>query len=151
MEMTEILKANSNRDIDALSGALLKLPQAAMTLKHHFSDGVYARERFAPQGTLITGKRHRYRTLTILLSGELSVYTENGTKQGESVTHVAPAVFVSDAFTRKVTFSHTDTILMTVHPTNETDLDEIEKQFIITEDDYRLQYPETKAIEGGAI
>jgi len=126
----EVVKKRNLKDLE---DPLRQLPQAELGYTHHFSDGVYGRERFAPQGTLIIGKRHRYKTLTILLKGELSVYTDNDDKVKNLI---APCVFVSDANTKKMTYSHTDTVLMTVHPTEETDLDKIEEEFIMPEIEY---------------
>jgi hypothetical protein len=104
------------------------LPQVECNFYHHFSYGVYARERFAKAGTLIIGKRHRYQTLTILLEGDLSVF------DGKNVYHYrAPYIFNSLPGEKRMTYSHTPTRLLTIHPTHETDLAKIEEEFIIPE------------------
>ena len=50
----------------------------------------------------------------------------------------APAIFTSPPFSKKMVYTHEDTIFLNVHPTEERDLDEIERQFIITEEEYNL-------------
>lgn len=118
-------------DLMNLQRAFEKLPQLDIQFIHHFSDHVYVRERRAKADTLIIGKRHRYATCSILLEGELSVY------DGEKVKrYSAPHIFNSIAGAKRMTYSHTDTTLITIHPTTSTDLDEIEKTFIIPEDEF---------------
>lgn len=122
--------------LTSLESELLKMPQAEVRMTHTFADGVYSRERWAPAGTLIIGKRHRHETMSFLMKGTLSVYNELGE---ETATHEAPKIWVSDVGSKRMTYSHTDTILVTVHPTNETDLEKIEHQFIIPEQEYLEQ------------
>jgi hypothetical protein len=125
----------------ALEKVLSGLPQLDVQFNHHFSDHIYVRERFAKADTLIVGKRHRYATCSILLQGELSVY------DGEKVKrYTAPHIFNSIAGAKRMTYSHTDTILVTIHPTTSTDLDEIEKTFIIPEEEF-----ESGIIEGRTL
>lgn len=114
-----------------LEDAFKNLPQIPVQFIHHFSDHIYVRERRAPADTLIVGKRHRYATCSILLEGELSVY------DGEKVTrYKAPHIFNSIAGAKRMTYSHTDTTLITIHPTVETDLDKIEEIFIVPEEEF---------------
>ena len=114
-----------------LQNSFSNLPQLPIEFIHHFSDHVYVRERKAKADTLIIGKRHRYATCSILLEGELSVY------DGEKVRrYKAPHIFNSIAGAKRMTYSHTDTTLITIHPTTLTDLDEIEKVFIIPEEEF---------------
>ena len=93
---------------------------------HHFSPGVYMRQMDAKAGTLIVSKMHRTEHLNVLLSGSLTVATENG---------IAPAVIKSMPGTKRIGYFHEDTSWMTVHPTNSTDLEEIEKQVIVPEEE----------------
>ena len=109
-------------------GNLVDLPVA-----HEFADGVYARKMSAPAGCLVLGKRHRYRTFNVLLSGEITVYA------GESlpVRRIkAPATFTSDALTQKLIFFHEAGVFMTVHPTLETDVDIIVDQFTMPDAEF---------------
>ena len=113
--------------------SLKAMPQADLPVEHEFADGIYLRKMSAPANSLIIGKRHRYRTMNILLEGEVTYYG------GESIPCMrvkAPATFTSDALTRKLLFFHQDSVFATVHPTDETDPGEIVKQFTIPEAEF---------------
>jgi len=96
-------------------------------LKHkdYFSKGVYARELFIPKGTVLTGKIHKYTNLNIMSMGELSVLTDEGIKRVK-----APFTIVSPPGTKRAAYAHEDTIWTTIHGTELTDVDEIERVFI---------------------
>lgn len=119
--------------LSKLEKVFKEMPQAEIVMTHTFGGGVYARERYAKAGTLIVGKRHRHETMSILLKGILSVYNELGE---ETATYEAPKIWVSKAGSKRMTYSHTDTILVTIHPTEETDLEKIEDEFIISENEF---------------
>lgn len=93
--------------------------------QHHFAPGVYVRELFIPAGTVLTGKIHRCELMNILVSGTIRVTTDDGVKE-----LTGPQIFNSQAETKKAGFAVTDTIWLNVHPTNLTDLEEIEEVFI---------------------
>jgi len=92
---------------------------------HHFADGVYLREMYMPEGSVVVGKIHRTRHLTIIASGTVQITTDKGI---ETIT--GPAVFVSPAGAKKAIHAITEATLMNPHPTEETDLVKIEQQFI---------------------
>jgi hypothetical protein len=92
---------------------------------HHFADGVYLRELFMAAGTVVVGKIHRTKHLTIICNGTVRITTDEGVKE---VT--GPAVFASDAGAKKAIYAITDATLMNPHPTEETDLAKLEEQFI---------------------
>ena len=92
---------------------------------HHFADGIYLRELFMPEGSVVVGCIHRTRHLTIIACGTVQITTDKGV---EEIT--GPAVFVSDAGAKKAIYAVTDATLMNPHPTEETDLDKIETIFI---------------------
>jgi hypothetical protein len=92
---------------------------------HHFADGVYLREMFMPAGSVVTGKIHRTKHLTIIASGTVRITTDRGV---EEIT--GPAVFASEVGAKKAIYAITDATLMNPHPTTETDLEKIEEAFI---------------------
>lgn len=97
-------------------------------LKHSFSDGIYIREIFIPKDVVLTGKIHKHSHPNFLLQGEVEVFTEfNGIEILK-----APMSIVSNAGTKRVVKTLTDTIWVTVHanPTNTTDLNKLEKEII---------------------
>lgn len=95
---------------------------------HHFAPNVYMRQMDAEAGTIVVSKMHRTEHMNILLTGSLTVATENGIEFIQ-----APAVIKSMPGTKRIGYFHEDTSWITVHPTDSTDLDEIEKQVIVPE------------------
>lgn len=119
-----------------LEEELVKLPQILIPTIHTFSAGIYVREIHIPAGTIVIGKRHRHSTCNMLMAGELSIYMGPNLP----VKHLtAPCIFTSEPGAKKMGYAHTDVIFVNVHPTTSTDLEEIEKEFIITEKEYREQ------------
>ena len=122
--------------IDAIEKAI-KDAGAEIELNHvdHFSKGVYARELHIPAGTVLTGKIHKFQNLNIMSKGDISVLMEDGTIKRVQ----APFTVVSPPGTRRVAYAHTDCVWTTIHGTEKTDVDEIEKEFIAqTPGDYQL-------------
>lgn len=130
--------------VNALESEMRKFEQLELPVKHHFSQGVYARELFIPKGTLLTGKIHKFQQLNVMTQGDLSVLVGNEIRRVK-----APFVVVSPAGTKRVAYAHEDTIWITIHGTNETDLEKIEDHFIAQSDaDYQafLERAKTKEI-----
>lgn len=121
-----IAPVSSPSRFDELEAALAALLPAELEIIHHHENGVYIRELRIPAGTILTGKKHRHSCLNIV-TGDISVYNDAGQVAQRITGH---AVFSSPAGTRRVGFAHLPTIWETVHPTNETDLDKIEAEFI---------------------
>ena len=113
-------------------------------LKHSFADGVYVREIFIPKNTLIVGKLHRHSHPNFILSGDVSVLTEEGPRRIKG-----PCSMISPAGTKRVVYTHEDTTWITVHVTKERDLDKIEKE-IIAENYEALTKEEFNMIEAFA-
>lgn len=105
--------------------ALHNLPDPDLPLSHVFAPGAYARTIFIPKDTLLVGKIHKHAHLNMLMQGRVSVATEEG-----PVLMEAPQVLCSKAGTKRVVYTHTDTIWTTVHLTDSQDLEEIEAQVI---------------------
>lgn len=104
-------------------------------VRHHFSDGVYAREIRIPAGTLLTGKIHKRANLNILSAGEMSVLTERGVERVR-----APFTVVSPAGTKRIAYAHTEVVWTTIHGTQETDIEKIEAEFIAQSEAEFLSY-----------
>ena len=99
------------------------LPTLELPVKHRFSRGVYARELFIPQGTVLTGRIHKYSQINILLSGDISVLTEDGIRRV-----VPPFVVESPAGTKRVAYAHEDSVWLTICGTNTTDTAALENE-----------------------
>lgn len=94
----------------------------------NFSDGVYARTIAMPKGAIIVGKKHKTRHLNIIVQGSARVWIE-----GEVRIITAPYIFESKENCRKVLYIEEDMLWTTIHVTDETDTNIIEKQIISDE------------------
>jgi hypothetical protein len=94
-------------------------------LKHSFAKGLYIREITMPANMLFVTKLHKYSHAAFLLSGAVSVLEEGGARY---IT--APASFITQAGTKRIVYTHTDSVWTTVHSTDKMDLKEIEEEII---------------------
>ena len=131
--MNEIAIFKNQLTLKDLENELINHEQVEIPTTHNFMGGVYIREIFVPKDTLIIGKRHRHETCNMVLKGKLSVYMGRDLP----VKHIeGPCIFPSEPGAKKMGYSHTDVIFVNIHPTEETDLDKIEAEFIIPEEEY---------------
>jgi hypothetical protein len=119
------LKLVPRQQIEALQAEMVKMPQAELPTEHFFADGMYCRLLFRPAGTLIVGKVHKKEHLYIICSGTVEI-----AGVGEIT---GPRVFVSQPGTKRAVLALTDATCLTVHRTDNKDLDAIEAELI--EDD----------------
>ena len=101
---------------------------------HHFAPGNYGREIVMEAGTLVVGKLHKHAHLNFLLEGQCSVVTEHGRED-----LVAPRVWVSEPGIKRAVYNHTRVRWVTVHPTEETDIEKIEAEVIAPSYDNLLE------------
>lgn len=98
----------------------------SMPLVHKFAEGVYVREISIPKGYVLTGKIHKHSHPNFLMKGEVIVVTESGGQE-----HLkAPLSIISQPGTKRAILALEDTVWITVHATNETDLEKIEDYVI---------------------
>jgi hypothetical protein len=95
-------------------------------LSHDFIPGAYARSLWRPKGTLIVGKAHRHPCFNFLSEGKMSIWSKEGQRDVD-----AGDFWISLGEAKRVTFAHMDSTLITIHPTNERDLDRLEAELII--------------------
>lgn len=115
-----------------------------LPLKHSFADGIYVREIFIPKGEFLVGRIHRYKHPNFLMSGDVAVLTEEGARRIKG-----PCSMISPAGTKRVVYAHTDTVWITVHRTEEKDIDKIEEDILCESYDelvpeYARKYIETE-------
>jgi hypothetical protein len=122
---------NVRAKMDTLKDILLSQPgavegdQPLCPLKHSFGDGLYVREIFIPKGFFGVTKIHKKTHPYFILKGKVRVVTEDG-----NITITAPFQGITLAGTRRSLIALEDTIWITVHATNETELDKIEEEII---------------------
>jgi hypothetical protein len=137
--------ASVREKILALEAEMSKADQVIIRPVHYFAKGLYAREIFVPKGVLLTGKIHRTEHLNVISKGDISVVTEDGTKRIK-----APFTMVSQPGTKRVGYAHEDTVWTTIHATEETDVDKIEKELIApTYEDFIALRESKKQVTGG--
>ena len=127
--MTEVIKPITREQIDRLQAEMIKMPQAELQTEHYFVPGMYCRRVFRPAGTLIVGKVHKQPHFFLCAKGEIIAWTENGMKKLQ-----AGDVVESKPGTKRVTLATMDSIGITIHKTDKTDLDEIEAELIEPDD-----------------
>lgn len=126
---------NKQPDLYDLEKKLSNFTQRVIPITHTFMGGIYLRTMHMPANTWAIGKRHRYKTCNMLISGELSMYMGKGIPAKRIV---APCIFESEPYQKKMFYTHTDVIFTNFHPTMETNLEKIEKKFIIPEEEYKM-------------
>ncbi len=94
-------------------------------LKHSFAGGFYIREMAFPANELAVTKIHKHPHPFFLKEGEISVATEDGVKKVK-----APFWGITPAGTQRMVYTHTSGIFITIHETDETDLEKIEEEVI---------------------
>jgi hypothetical protein len=107
--------------IFSLEKEMMSMEQLSLDIEHIFSRGVYARKMLIPKGTILTGKMHKHKHLNIMLYGDIEIATDEGTKRINK-----PCIFESKAGTKRAGFAHEETVWITIHATEETDIEKIE-------------------------
>ena len=92
---------------------------------HAFADGCYIRQIVNPAGLLLVTKIHKKTHPFFLMSGKMSVFTEDGVVHLEGPHHG-----ITEAGTKRIIYTHSECVFITVHVTDKTDLTEIEDEVI---------------------
>jgi quercetin dioxygenase-like cupin family protein len=110
-----------------LENYIKDLPQVEIPIEHHFAPGVYARVIHIPAGVVLTGKIHKTLHMCILAQGTVHITVDNGE---QSEVYEGFCIFNAPAGSKKAIYAETDAVFINVHPTDSTDLEEIEEEFI---------------------
>ena len=96
-------------------------------IKHTFADGVYIRQMDMVEGSAVVGAIHKHLHVWFLLTGHVTVATENTTED-----YVAPCYVVSTPGVKRVILANEDSIFVNVHknPSNTQNIDELEKEIV---------------------
>ena len=112
-------------------------------VKESFADGCYIREVLNPAKELIITKIHKKQHPFFLLSGEMSILTEDGIKHLK-----APYHGITEPGTKRVIYTHTDCVFVTVHATDKKNTKEIEEEVIAKDfDDPQITLDDIKKIK----
>lgn len=117
---------------DSLENSEISMTQEELheqnQVTHLFADGCYIRKIVNPAGLLLVTKIHKKTHPFFLLSGRMSIFTEEGVVHLEGPHHG-----ITEAGTKRVIYTHSECTFVTVHVTDKTDLAEIEEE-VIAED-----------------
>jgi hypothetical protein len=108
---------------------MLKGDTLELEVKHHFSEGLYARELFIPAGVCLVGALHKTTHLYMVVKGRCKVSSQFGNLDIE-----APFMGETIPGTKRVIYAETDCVWIGFHPTNLTDVDEIGRQILEAEE-----------------
>ena len=114
------------RRIDRLGKFMLTQPQMECVLKHEFTPGMYIRSLTMPKGALAVSKIHKTEHPYFILRGRVSVWIE-----GKGwITYCGGHRGITKPGTRRVLYVWEETEWVTVHVTDKTDVEEIERDVI---------------------
>ena len=116
-------------DIMKLQSLMLKGDTIDLEVRHHFSEGLYARELFIPAGVCLVGALHKTTHLYTVVKGTCRVSSQFGNLEIN-----APFMGETIPGTKRVIYAETDCVWITYHPTQLTDIAEIEKALLEPEE-----------------
>lgn len=105
--------------IEQMEDSLLELPQVDIPVESLFVNGMYARKILIPKDTILTGRVHLADYVDIMLSGDITVATPEGTKRFTGFN-----IFEGKQGRKRAGYAHEDTHWVTVHRTEIKDPDE---------------------------
>lgn len=126
MSIIETLTAEAPDKVRTLQRAIAQLPQFEPETEHYFADGMYCRSVARPQGCTIVGKVHKREHLYVVCCGTVLVAGNDG----PAVEYTGPAVIVSKPGTKRAVYAVTDAVCLTVHRTDNRDLEDIERELV---------------------
>jgi|TARA_R100000084_G_C4645045_1_gene146217 quercetin dioxygenase-like cupin family protein len=96
-------------------------------IKHTFADGVYIRQMDMVKDSVVVGAIHKHLHVWFLLTGHVTVATEDATED-----YIAPCYVVSTPGVKRVILANKDSIFVNVHknPSNTQDIDKLEKEIV---------------------
>ena len=96
-------------------------------LKHTFADGIYVRQMDMKKDSAVIGAIHKHLHVWFLLTGHISVATEDTTED-----YIAPCYVVATPGVKRVIYANEDSIFVNIHknPSNTQDIDVLEKEIV---------------------
>lgn len=121
----QVFRENIQNIQEQISAMPESLGEDPFPLKHSFAEGMYIREINVPKHMLIVTKIHKHSHPVFLLKGDVSVLEETGVRRVK-----APCYFITKAGTKRICFTHEETVWITCHATRKTNLKKIEQEVI---------------------
>lgn len=114
---------------------------AICPVDHTFLPGLYLRKVTMPEGAMVIGHEHLTRHTNVIIRGRVKVMIDGVTEE-----LVAPYQFISEAGVRKTLYIVEETDWLTVHLTDETDIQKLEDS-IIKKSETFLSYHQPAALQ----
>jgi len=132
----EIIKYEVPEAIARIQTEMVNMPQATNTVTtHYLVPGLYCRKLWRQADTTIVGKIHKKAHLFMCVEGEILAYHDG------VATRLLPGdVIECKPGTKRVTHAVKDSIGITVHPTDKTNLEDIEEDLIQSEDGAKFDF-----------
>ena len=99
--------------------------QRDLLTEHYFIKGVYVRSLFIPCGVVLVGKIHNHECINIVAYGRLAVTSNEGQR-----ILVSGDIFISGPGVKRAGFALEDTLYITVHRTDNIDIEILEDELI---------------------
>jgi len=109
----------------ALQSALVQMPQYEPVTEHYFHGGMYCRKMFSHADVTMVGKVHKKEHFFMVVSGTAAITTDDGVQ-----VITGPQLFCSKPDTKRVVYSVTDVIYMTVHRTDNMTVESVEEELV---------------------
>lgn len=125
--MTSELAIAPNTEILAAEAVMLRHQQVECPVTHRFTNGMYIRQIFMPEGTLVASKVHKTQHPFVIMHGRVSV------RNGKDVVELSAGhVGITEPGTHRLLYIHEDCVWITFHPNpdNITDLAKLEEMII---------------------
>lgn len=120
--------------IDEAEVAILDGIPVTCQLTHRFTEGMYIREIFMPKGTLLTSRIHKSNHPFVISKGKCQVYDGDKVKELQ-----APYTGITEPNTRRLIYIEEDTVWVTFHITDKTNLKEIEEDILINRENELIE------------
>ena len=114
--------------VDVLQAEISKHPQYEPPTEHIFHGGMYCRQVWRPAGCLIVGKVHKKEHFYMIVSGTVSITTDDGVQ-----TITGPMLLCSKPGTKRAVYAETDALCMTFHRVDSDTVEAAESELV--EDD----------------
>ena len=126
LELEEVLIKNTDGvDIISDNGEIVHSDQ--FPLKHSFADQIYVRQMEMKKDTMVVGAIHNHLHVWFLLTGYITVATQDSTED-----YIAPCYVVSTPGVKRVIYANEESIFVNVHknPSNTQNLEELEAEIV---------------------
>lgn len=118
-------KASQRERVEALQAELSKLPQYEPLTEHYFHAGMYCRKVWRDAGVLVVGKVHKKEHFYLIVSGTVSITTDDGVQR-----LTGPALLLSSTGTKRAVYSETPALCMTFHRLESTTVEAAEAELV---------------------